>query len=185
MRSADMDIDIKQNEMKVQGALIQGYALACLNLNVIAGTKISKYTESINVSEWYPLDDWVNLEKTVIQSYKNAKAILVRVGIEMMKAWYNFGPGKNLIKNGVGFLHFQTGSEGYVSVVKGPRTKVGVFELESLDEKKGLAVVKSTTPFNKKMECGVLIGGMSAPGDLDYVDAVNYDNPNYIEIEFH
>lgn len=177
--------DNDSKELKVLGALIQGYAQACLNLNVIAGTKIIEFTENINVGEWYPLEHWVALEKSVIQSYKNAKAILVRVGIEMMLAWYKFGPGQQFIKKGVDFLHYQTGSEGYVSVVQGTREKVGLFELVSLNEEEGTALIHSTTPFNRKMECGVIIGGMLAPGDLDYVDAVNYDDPNYIQIEFH
>ena len=176
---------LRTNELKVQGALIQGYAQACLNLNIVAGVKIAKYTEEIDMAKWYPLEYFIMLENTVIQSYKNANAILVRVGIEMMLAWYKFGPGKNIIKKGIDFLHFQTGSEGYVSVVKGPRPLVGAFHLKDINLSTGKAYVHSTTPFNRKMECGVLIGGMSAPGDLDYVDAINYNNPDLIEIEFH
>ena len=172
-------------ELKVQGALIQGYAQACLNLNIVAGVKIAKYTEKIDITKWYPLEYFIMLENTVIQSYKNANAILVRVGIEMMQAWYKYGPGKNIIKKGIDFLHFQTGSEGYVSVVQGPTQLVGAFHLKHINTATGKAFVHSTTPFNRKMECGVLIGGMSAPGDLDYVDAVNYNNPDMIEIEFH
>jgi hypothetical protein len=172
-------------KLKVLGALIMGYAQACLNLNIIAGKKVTDYLNNIQPTEWYSLARWTELEKIVLQSYQNASAILVRVGMEMMLAWYKFGPGKDIINNGVSFLNFQTSSEGYASVVMGTAEEVGSFELQSLDPEQGLAVVHSTTPFNRNMECGVLIGGMKAPGDLDYIDVVNTKVPDIIEIEFH
>jgi hypothetical protein len=175
----------KEDALKVFGALIQGYAQACLNLNIVAGKQATETFTDIDVMNWYPLSKWTELEKMVVQSYEKANAIMVRVGIEMMTAWYNYGPGKELIKNGVDFLHYQTGSQGYESVVQGPRELVGAFELTSFEPEKGKALIQSTTPFNRKMECGVLIGGLSAPGDLDYVEVTNYNNPDYLEIEFH
>lgn len=174
-----------KSTLDVFGVLIQGYAQACLNLNIVAGKKALDFIGNINPLEWYPLEKWVELEKIVIQSYKNVNPIMVRVGMEMMFAWYNYGPGKELIKKGEDFLHYQTGSQGFVSVIKGPKEQVGNFELVSINNKTGKATIYSTTPFNRKMECGVLIGGMLAPGDLDYVDVVNEKNVNYLEIEFH
>ena len=173
-------------KLKVLGALIMGYAQACLNLNIIAGKKITNFLNTIQPTTWYSLTRWTELEKIVLQSYTNADAILMRVGIEMMLAWYNFGPGKKIINNGIDFLHFQTSSEGYASVVEGSADQVGNFELKTVNPEKGKAIVQSTTPFNRKMECGVLIGGMKAPGDLDYIDVIN-DNtqPDIIKIEFH
>lgn len=176
---------MEQKELQVLGALLQGYTQACLNLNIVAGSKVTGQLSDINITEWYPLSRWVELEKVVLQSYKTASPIMVRVGMEMMFAWYNFGPGKQLIKNGADFLHFQTGSQGYVSVVRGDINDVGNFELEFVYPYEGLARVHSTTPFNRSMECGVLIGGMLAPGDLDYVDVVNNRDADYLEIEFH
>ena len=45
-------------------------------------------------------------------------------------------------------------------------------------------MVRTTTPFNRKMECGVLVGGILAPGDVDYVDVTNED-ADHIVVEFH
>ncbi|MBN2532416.1 MAG: hypothetical protein JXB88_05965 [Spirochaetales bacterium] len=172
--------------LEVFGALVMGYAQACLNLNIIAGKKVTNFLNEIQPTSWYPLSRWSELEKIVLQSYTNADAILTRVGMEMMFSWYNYGPGKGIINRGVDFLHFQTSSEGYASVIKGTSDQVGNFELKSINEDDGKAVVQSTTPFNRKMECGVLIGGMKAPGDLDYVDVVNNsNNSDIITIEFH
>ncbi|GAH87659.1 unnamed protein product, partial [marine sediment metagenome] len=83
------------------------------------------------------------------------------------------------------FLHFQSGSQGYASVIKGPKEVVGSFKLVKLEKNLGKALIHSTTPFNKNMERGVIIGGMSAPGDLDYIDVNNDKDEHYFNIEFH
>jgi len=102
----------------------------------------------------------------------------------MMLSWYNFGPGKQIIKSGVDFLIFQSGSQGYRSLVEGPEELVGSFDLVEIDEKNGKALIHSTTPFNKNLERGVIIGGMSAPCDLDYIDVNNDEDEYYFKIEF-
>ena len=171
-------------DMMVHGALMVGYAQACKNLNIVAGQRAMQFIDNLDMNAWYPLARWQELESIVVRSYKNFDPILVKVGIEMMTGWYHYGPGKGLIKNGPDFIHFQTGSGGFSSVVRGPKEQVGAFELQSFDAGRGKAVIHSTTPFNRKMECGVLIGGILAPGDVDYVDVTNED-PNYLVVELH
>lgn len=172
--------------MLVQGALMVGYAQACKNLNIVAGQEATGFIENLDVMQWYPLSQWQKLERLVVHHYANVDPIMVKVGIEMMMGWYHFGPGKELIRGrGAAFLHFQTGSSGFQSVVKGDESQVGAFELELFDKRAGRAIIRSTTPFNRKMECGVLIGGMLAPGDIDYVDVSNARDPNLLEVEFH
>jgi hypothetical protein len=70
-------------------------------------------------------------------------------------------------------------------VVRGPPELVGAFEIQSFDPAAGRAVIHSTTPFNRKMECGVLIGGILAPGDVVYVDVKNEADPDLLVVEFH
>ena len=176
---------MENGDTRVLGALIQGYLGACLNLNVVANRRISVAQSQIEVNEWYPLSTWVELQDIVLESYEHAEAILLRVGVEMMQAWYHYGPGKQAVDSGVGFLEFQTGSNGIGSVVQGPQAVIGSFSLERVDQDTGVALVHSTTPFDRHMECGVLIGGMLAPGDLDYVDVTNTNDPDRLEIEFH
>ena len=38
---------------QVHGALIQGYLGACMNLNIVAGRRISVLQSEIQVNEWY------------------------------------------------------------------------------------------------------------------------------------
>ena len=174
----------KKSELVVFGATLQGFAQACINLNIVAGAKAENLMGEIEINGWYPFEKLREIERVVVESYENSGPILERVGMEMMLGWYKYGPGKEIVNSGVGFLHFQTGSQGYASVVKGPENLVGSFNLEHLDEKSGRARIHSTTPFHKDLERGVIIGGMSAPGDLDYIDVKNEKNPQIFEIEF-
>ena len=174
----------KKTELKVFGATVQGYAQACINLNIVAGAKAENLIGEIEITGWYPFEKLREIERVVLQAYENAGPILERVGMEMMLGWYNYGPGKEIITKGVDFLHFQTGSQGYASVIKGPENLVGSFKLDFLDEEGGRARINSTTPFNKDQERGVIIGGMTAPGDLDFIDVKNDENPQIFNIEF-
>ena len=174
----------KKDQLTVFGATIMGFAQACINLNIIAGSKATGLIDDIEINGWYPYDRLREIEKIVFEAYDNVGPILERVGMEMMLNWYNFGPGKNIIKKGVQFLSFQSGSQGYASVIKGPKELVGSFELKEIDEAGGKALIFSTTPWNKDMERGIIIGGMTAPGDLDYIDVDNSEDAHYFKIEF-
>ena len=175
----------KGQELEVFGATLLGFAQACINLNIVAGSKAGDIISDIEVNSWYPFERLREIEKIVFESYQDPGPIMERVGMEMMMAWYNFGPGKEIIKRGIDFLEFQTGSQGYHSVVKGPKELVGSFDLFELDEKNGKALIHSTDPFNKDMERGIIIGGMTAPGDLVYIDVNNEEDEQHFTIEFY
>jgi hypothetical protein len=169
----------------VHGSLMMGYAQACRNLKIVVGRDADLYMNGLEINRWYPLSEWKTLEQLVVRHYSAVGPILVKVGMEMMKGWYHVGPGRALVACGQDFLHFQTGGGGFRSVVKGPPERVGTFELAHFDPERGRAVIRSTTPFHRKMECGVLIGGMLAPGDIDYVDVVNEEGSDLLEVEYH
>ena len=156
-----------------------------MNLNIVAGRRAAALLSDLDVGRWYPLAKWFELERMVGDSYSNVEPIRLKLGIEMMTLWYHRGPGRSLIHSGAEFLHFQTGSNGIASVIRGPREAVGSFDLAEFDAARGRAVIHSTTPFDRKIECGVLIGGVLAPGDIDYVDVTNAGDPNRLVVEFH
>jgi hypothetical protein len=173
-----------KKKLEVFGVTILGFAKACKDLNIVAGSKAAELISDVEANKWYPFRRLRDIEATVIETYKNAGPILERAGAEMMLTWYTLGPGKEIINTGVDFLRFQSGSQGYASVVKGPKDLVGSFELVEIDENKGKALIHSTTPFNKELERGIIIGGMSAPGDLDYINVNNDEDEHYFRIEF-
>lgn len=172
-------------EPMVHGTLMAGFAQACINLKIVAGRQVGELLADLDVSEWYPLRRWVQLKQMIGVTYQNVDPIRLKLGIEMMSLWYHRGPGKDVVRRGVDFLHFQTGSTGIVSVIRGPQDLVGSFNLRELNAAAGRAVIHSTTPFHRKIESGVLIGGLLAPGDLDYVNVHNDGDPDLLVVEFH
>ena len=69
--------------------------------------------------------------------------------------------------------------------MRGPTEDIGSFALAALDEKAGRARVRSTSPFDRTMERGILLGGMKLTEDLLYVDVDNSADPSVFHIEFH
>ena len=56
-----------ETELKVFGATVHGFAQACINLNIVAGSKASSLISDINVNEWYPFERLRELERIVIE----------------------------------------------------------------------------------------------------------------------
>jgi len=173
----------KHDETQILGALPLSFGQACLNYKFLLAEELL-FLEQIRPEEWYPLEEVLNILNIVGEKYSDPAPIFERIGIEMMNLWYSQGPGKQIIKRGIDFLHFQTSSEGYYSVIRGNPDQIGDFSLLSLDEEKGNAVVRSTTHFNRDMERGVLIGGLSAPKDLIYINVDNSEDEDIYLIRF-
>jgi hypothetical protein len=175
-----------KHKVQVFGAFFLGYAQACKNLGVVAGRGAAELIDGLELTAWYPIERLRQLEALVVRHYSNPDPIMARVGEEIMRGWYHFGPGKQLVSSPAGFLEFQSGANGFRSVVKGPEALVGAFTLVELDVARGLARVHSSTPLNRAMEKGVLIGGMTAPGGVDYIDVTNPpgDGDTFI-VEWH
>jgi hypothetical protein len=170
--------------VEVSGVFLLSFARACINLHVVAGEDLASIT-SVDPMSWVPVDRFLAIMKMIETRYRDFEPIKERLGAEMMKIWFEHGPGKSIVKQGVDFLHHQTGSNGYHSVVRGPADRIGAFVLESVDAERGTARVRSTTPFDRTMERGVLLGGLGLAGDLAYVDVSNARDPSVFEIEFH
>jgi hypothetical protein len=168
------------SDLEVQGVFLESLAAACLNLQVVTRVEADA---SIEPLAWYPVARFHRLFHAIDERFEDPDPIKERIGIEMMRLWYEHG-GRALAPTGAGFLRFQAGSAGYRSVVKGRPAAAGNFAIVELDEQAGVAMVQSTTPFDRAMERGVLIGGMQAPGDLVYVDVVNRPDPSVFHIRF-
>ena len=50
------------SEPVVHGALMAGFAQACVNLNIIAGRRATVLLSDLDVGRWYPLAKWFELE---------------------------------------------------------------------------------------------------------------------------
>lgn len=161
------------HSVELSGFFLLSFTRACINLNAIVGDDMEKLVGGIDPQSWLPASSFLAALDLIAGRYPQFEPILERIGAEMMRLWYEFGPGRSIVHKAIDFLHFQTGSEGYASVVRGPAEGVGRFVLESIDAQSGTAVVHSTTPFERAMERGVLLGGLQLAGDAIYVDVDN------------
>lgn len=170
--------------VEVLGVFVQSLATACLNLRVIAGGEVEAACR-VDPMTWYPARRFEELFGRVVSRFPQSDPMRERIGMEMMKLWYDPGPGRGIVKTAADFLHYQTGSEGYHSIVRGPEPAKGRFALERYDEETGRAVVRSSTPFDRTMERGVLLGGLRLTGDAAFVSVDNSLDPSVFHVEFH
>ncbi len=171
-------------EVMMSSTLLLSFHQACVNLSFYLDDEMREMIEGVTPDDWYSMARFNELIGLVAARYDRPSPIIEQIGVEMMRAWYEHGPGHSIVQRGVDFLHFQASSQGYSSVVKGPRDKVGEFVLQEVDEAAGTAVVYSTTPFDKDMERGVLLGGLRLAGDLSYIEIDNSEDPLRYHIRF-
>lgn len=172
-------------QIEVAGTLLLGCADACRNLGIIADPRIDKLSRDVTPDKWYPLQLFTEIEALVFEHYRRPDIILEHIGWMMMAMWYEYGPGNEIIDGGLDFLRFQSGAQGFLSVMRGPDDQLGRFELVDLNAGEGQARIHSSTPFNRDMERGIIIGGMTAPGDIDYLSVESEPGKDDFVVSFH
>jgi PAS domain S-box-containing protein len=152
------------------GVIMLGMVNAFRQIQAISGEKAEYLSRDIDPDKWYPLPRFLTLIESLTAGGRDVSPILFRAGAEFIQTWYAEGPGHTFINGGVDFLRYQTGSDGYNSVVRGPADEVGYVKLTELDEAFGMARIESRAPFPPEFERGVFYGGVAAPGDMDWVE---------------
>lgn len=177
-------IEKHHEEVGLAGYFVASVAQVFLHLRMLGGEQVEELLVGVEPTGFYPYPRFLALLTAVAKRFRDMDPVLEQLGMQLMADWYEHGPGKQQVTSGVGFLKFQTGSAGYRSVVQGPPAAVGEFTLEAIDEQAGTARVRSTTPFPKAIERGILLGGMRAPGDLTFVDVDNAADPLVFNVTF-
>jgi hypothetical protein len=171
-------------DVEVMGVFLQALGNACVNLHLLAGEEAVEAC-SVEPMVWYPASRFAELFESVVGRFPTPDPVQERIGIEMMKLWYDPGPGRGIIKTAADFLRYQTGSLGYHSLTRGPAEQKGGFSLVELNEATGRATVRSTTPFDRTMERGVLLGGLRLTGDARFVRVDNDADRSVFHVEYH
>jgi hypothetical protein len=166
------------------GVFLQALANACLNLHLLAGDEAVEAC-AVEPMRWYPASRFEELFQRVVGRFPTPEPVRERIGVEMMRLWYDPGPGRSIISRAADFLRYQTGSEGYHSLTRGPADRKGAFTLAELDEARGRAVVRSTTPFDRAMERGVLLGGLRLTGEVTFAQVENEADRSTFNVEYH
>lgn len=170
--------------MEVSGVFLLSLARASVNLRVVAGSEWDELIQRTVPGGWYPRALFTDALEVVTKRFREADPVLERVGFEMMRLWYDEGPGRTTVQSGREFLSFQAGSTGYRSLVRGEDDETGAFVLEHVDDAAGRACIISSTPFPRALERGVLLGGIQLGGDVDYVSVTNEPDPSRFEVVF-
>ncbi|MBW2526887.1 MAG: GGDEF domain-containing protein [Deltaproteobacteria bacterium] len=144
---------------------------------MISAPTARKLTQDIQGDGWFPLPQFFSLLDSLMAESRGHSSIVFHAGVEFMRQWYTDGPGHTFIRSGVDFLRYQAGSSGYSSVVRGDPEQVGSVELAELDEATGLARIVAINPFPAEFDRGAFYGGVTVPGDMDWVEVTSEETP--------
>jgi signal transduction histidine kinase len=168
--------------IEVCGALLNGFYSAGKNIRLLLEDYLGADLQW-DPAAWYPVSE---LQRLINHSarFHNPGAVIERLGEEMMSAWYRHGPGRQVAPGALDFVRFQSGSLGYRSVMRSDDEPIGEFALVSLDERAGLALIRSTTVFCRNLELGLLNGGLQASGELLFFEVRLDADRAHFELRF-
>ncbi len=170
--------------MQVAGVFLLSLGQASVNLRMLASASFDELVRGMKPDGWYEKELFTAALDKVTSRFADPAPMLERVGFEMMRLWYEHGPGRSIVSNGPEFLRFQSGSEGYRSLVRGTEEETGGFFLTEMDDAAGRALMVSTTPFPRALERGVLLGGIQLGGGVDFVGVDNSADPSRFTVLF-
>jgi hypothetical protein len=168
----------------VSGTMLLAIGQACINLSFFVDDRTQALLAEIIPEGWYPLDLLRTLLSLVATKYVDPAPILEQIGMEIITIWYAANADTSPMNHVLDFLHLQTSSAGYYSLVQGDPRQIGEFTLVSIDEQAGTAMVRSTTPFPRALERGILRAGVKLP-PVVYVDVEYRPDESVFLIEFH
>lgn len=173
-----------EDGVEICGTVLARFARACQTLGVLTGRPVVGFASGVADGDWFPYHRLTQLVGQVSDLGAEPEPVLERIGIEMMLSWYHFGPGRELIDGGADFVGWLAGPTGYRTLVRGPAEAVGRLQLSGRDDR-GRLRVTTNTPLPRSLEGGLLIGGIQAPGDLDYVDVAFHGRSSTWLVEVH
>ena len=168
---------------EVSGAFLYGIINAFYNLNSVADVGLN--LPQVTIGEWYPYSLFIETIES-IEKAQPSEELMFQAGVHFIRAWYNDGPGKEMIHSTLDWIHAHDASLGYNTVVRGgPRNEIGWTDMKLFDEEKGIAVYEHVTPLYGKFVQGVFYGGCMIFDDTEFVnvfiDQSPYEeNPTFI-----
>jgi len=147
------------------GEQLLGLAQVCAGLEVIDDAELQAALQGVEPGGWYPVSRLLLVSEAVKNRFPYYTPILFRAAEMLITKWVE----QNGMVSGLDFLELQRDSTGYHEIIRGSAEEVGEFVLIALDPARGIAQVRSTTPFDAEYERGVLYSGTMSPGDMSYV----------------
>lgn len=164
--------NIAKNKVKgeVSGAFLLGIYESFCQVNCLMLDE--KYFEIADISaeKWYPYSMIIEQLELIENKNNISENIYFQAGINFLRNWYEFGPGKTMIFSGLDWLKSNINSAGYNSVVRGGTPEeIGWCRCQFLDETAGIAVYEDVTPFHPEFAKGLFYGGCILFDDMDYI----------------
>lgn len=111
-----------------------------------------------------------------------APAVRSFVGMRVIDDWYQQAGGYALCQQAMHVLRLHVHQGSFGQSVRGEGA--GQFALLDLDETHGIGHVRSSTPFCREWERGLIQGSLDAPGDLLYSDVRWIEAQQRFELRF-
>lgn len=169
----------------VRGGVVLAFAEAFCQLHLLAADDVATLLHAVHVQGWYPLATVQQLFTMVQEQYVLSPPILERVGMEFITSLARFSEWRSLFKTGLTFLQAHTEAKFYANLVQGNPRDIGALTLVQVNEAAGTAVMRSTTPFSKNLERGVLLRGLQLTHSFDHVQVENSVDEQVYHIAFY
>ncbi len=163
------------NRPKVRRAVFRALVQASKNLGLYVAPEAAEHLERAKEAPWIPLGQLLELLELAAAPYPEPASVLERLGREMVDAWYQKEQGGELPK-AVPELLGELG-HGYHQLVRGDGTETGEVHLVTYEPDKGEIAVRSTTPFPRDLERGVLQGLLLRMHDVIGVEPERIRSP--------
>ena len=90
--------------VELNGVFILSFARACMNLKIVVGAEAEQLAAASPREAWYPVERFTDTLAKLDRRFPDFDPIKEQIGVEMMKLWYELGPGRAIVKRGVDFL---------------------------------------------------------------------------------
>jgi len=155
---------------EVSGSFLKGIYMAFQNLNILSLKDELLFIENVQPTEWYKYGYYAKLIQVILKR-SISPSLLFQSGVNFMKVWYEFGPGKDMIFSSKDWIYLNKDASGFNSVVQGGTIEeIGNCNVFDVQWEKGFAKVETIGCYPEEMINGIMYGGCVIFDDLEYVN---------------
>ncbi|QDL55759.1 response regulator [Rhodoferax aquaticus] len=160
----------KYSQCEVSGVFLFGIKQAFLNLSVLPKGEMLLEVGEIDVSHWYPYDQFLELIRRIDFALpESSENILFEAGANLLNVWPTSGKDNSSATSFIDWIS-RRGPNDYNNYVRGADLNdVGWCSLLSLDKVSGHALYDMVMPLRPEFITGVIYAGCNMFRDIDYV----------------
>ena len=101
--------------IELSGFFVLSFSRACINLNAIVGDEMASWSTGSIRRDWLPASSFRAALDLIADRYPQSSRSWSASGMEMMRLWYEFGPGRSVVKEDHRFSALPDRLWGYAS----------------------------------------------------------------------